>query len=204
MRSPPAGTRTLTRSRAVRRKPQPPVCWESMSRVPSLNSTRVRAAACSSASLASAPVTSTVVWSVSVATISASPLAKRRTRLIGPGVWNSYMIGLLEGVSGLGEPGDAATAPGWRGRHRETGAGGGLLDGGGDGADQPGVDRDAFAAGRLLDLFLERLGQPEGDAGQVAGVGRRWRRGSRRRRRGGRGGGGGGGGAEGGFQAAGA
>ena len=45
----------------------------------------------------------------------------------------------------------------------------GAATAGADGPDQPGVDRDALGRGGPLDRLLERLGQAQGDPGDVAG-----------------------------------
>src|SRR5438067_2211004 len=83
-------------------------------------------------------------------------------------------------TSGLGVAGDPAAEAGAAPGGRCLAAAG---DRGCDRPDQPGVDGDAFGGGEALDLRLERFGQAQGDAGQVAAVRRRWRAGRWRRSR---------------------
>ena len=169
-----SGTRTVMFSGGVRRMTKPRACGTSTSRASPFISTRVFAAAVRAASPCEPGRTSTSTVVRGSATTRRSPLATRRTAVIGPEQGNSDMTGLLilfsdgsggirvsgSGVAEIGglrlrEAGDAAAAArrtGWLVRAATA-------DGRRHGADEPRVDRDALGRGGALGLLLEALGR---------------------------------------------
>src|SRR5690349_14652158 len=193
----PSGQRTTTSTSALLKRPRPRTSTTTSWPSPRpCTSTRASSTAALLASSPRSASSSTVVSCVSAVSSRTSPAPSLMSSRVSPGVWNVSVL-IAGGRPGARAGAAGACRPSLRDVRTEAGkmpspipplAAGvarqpvaGLLlrraaAAARERADDPRVDGDALGRRRHLDRALERLGQPQRDAGRVRLVGGRGRR----------------------------